>query len=643
MARNKKRTSGKRKSRDAGALPTKDEILDYIRATPDRVGKRELGRAFGIKGGARVEFKRLLAEMADEGLISGPRKRITRSDELPSVTVIKITGRDQDGELIAEPATWNRAKAGDPPKILVLPDRRGRGGAAGIGDRLLARLEPVPAGMASAGISHQARTIKRLERDRGRLLGIFRSLAIGGGVIDPVNRKQLKEWPVTEGDTGGASDGELVRFELTKSGRYGVPKVKVVECLGDPEAQGKISLIAIHEHGLRDAFPDSVIQEAEQLSLPGLDQREDLRGLPLITIDPADARDHDDAVWAMADDDPTNEGGWIVMVSIADVSWFVRPGSALDKEALLRGNSVYFPDRVVPMLPEIISADLCSLREGEERACLAVRMVFDRNGDKRSHRFLRGLMRSTAKLTYQQAQDAFDGNPGPVAADIAETVLRPLWKAYGALRAARDRRAPLDLDLPERKILLDKKGQITDIVSPPRLEAHRLIEEFMIQANVAAAETLEKLRSPLIYRVHDAPSKEKTVALGDFLQTLDISLPKAGRLLPQHFNGILERARDGAAIELVSEVVLRCQSQAEYSPANLGHFGLNLRRYAHFTSPIRRYADLVVHRALVTALKLGDGGLTDHDAAASRRWRSTRRAICHPITSTRCSARTARS
>jgi len=610
----KKQTNTPAAARNTGAphLPSKQQILDFIESAPDRVGKREIARAFNVKGAAKIDLKRRLAQMADDGLIDSPRKRISPTDVLPPVGVIEVVGRDAHGDLVARPESWDSETGGEAPKILVVHDSRKSGAAPGIGDRLLARLDRLKPDEIEDGVSYRARPMKRLQRETTRLLGVFRSLKGGDGVIDPIDRKQLKEWPVPRGDTGDAVDGELVRFEISRArGRYGPAKAKVLERLGDPAHEGTISLIAIHEHGLRDSFPDDVLAEAEALEPADLQGRTDMRDIPLITIDPEDARDHDDAVWASPDTDPANPDGWMVVVAIADVSWFVRTGSALDKEALLRGNSAYFPDRVVPMLPERISADLCSLREGENRACLALRMVFDRNGNKKSHRFERGLMRSAASLSYSQAQAAFDGNPDAKADPLQETVLKPLWQAYQTLARARDKRQPLDLDLPERKVLLDEKGQIRDIVVPPRLEAHRLIEEFMIQANVAAAEALESKRSPLVYRVHDAPSKEKLIALAEFLESLDMALPKAGTLRPEHFNRILERARESDNAELVSEVVLRSQSQAEYSPGNFGHFGLNLRRYAHFTSPIRRYADLLVHRALVRVLDLGKGGLTD--------------------------------
>ena len=590
-----------------GKLPSRKEILDFLQTANRETGKREIARAFGIKGGDRIALKELLRDMADDGLITGSRRKLTRPGVLPSVTVIEIVARDSDGEFVGRPGTWDE-EHGPAPRIVMAESKRGTGPVAGIGDRVLARITPLG---ADADYPYQARTIKRLARATQRLLGIFRALPGGTGVIDPVDRKQLKEWPVTRGNTGDAENGELVRFELARGGRYGVQTAQVIERLGNPAAQQMTSLIAVHAHGIPDTFPEAALAEAEAAKEPDLNRREDFRQLPLITIDPSDARDHDDAVWAEADPDPSNRGGWVVIVAIADVCSYVRPGSSLDKEARKRGNSVYFPDRVVPMLPERISNDLCSLKEDEPRGCLAVRMVFDKDGRKLKHRFFRALMRSAAGLTYEQAQAAIDGRPDEVTTPLLDAVLRPLWGAYASLVLSRTERAPLDLDLPERKILLDDQGRVRTVVTPPRLDAHRLIEEFMIAANVSAAETLEAKRSPLIYRVHDAPSKEKLSSLGEFLATIGLKLPKSGTLKPAHFNRILADTRATPIAELVGEVVLRSQAQAEYSDDNLGHFGLNLRRYAHFTSPIRRYADLIVHRALVRALGFGNDGLTD--------------------------------
>ena len=596
-----------KRTKTAGKLPSKQEILDFLATATGEAGKREIARAFGVKGGDRIALKQLLRNMTDDGLIAGSRRKLMRPGTLPPVTVIEIVSRDADGEFIARPATWDEEQ-GSAPRILMAESKREAGPVAGIGDRVLARITPLG---PEADYPYQARTIKRLARARGQLLGIFRTLPGGTGVIDPVDRKQLKEWPVPRGQTNEAENGELVRFELTRSSRMGVQTARVTERLGNPAAQQLTSLIAVHAHGIPDVFPEAALAEAAAAKEPDLQRREDLRHLPLVTIDPSDARDHDDAVWAEPDPNPANRGGWVVIVAIADVAAYVRPGNALDKEARKRGNSVYFPDRVMPMLPERISNELCSLTENDPRACLAVRMIFDKDGRKLSHRFFRALMRSAASLTYEQAQAAIDGRVDETTGPLLETVLRPLWGAYASLVLARTERGPLDLDLPERKILLDDRGRVRAVVSPPRLDAHRLIEEFMIAANVAAAETLEAKRSPLIYRVHDSPSKEKLISLGDFLSTSNSKLPKSGTLKPAYFNRILAGTRTTPTAELVGEVILRSQAQAEYAPGNLGHFGLNLRRYAHFTSPIRRYADLIVHRALVRALGMGNDGLTD--------------------------------
>jgi ribonuclease R len=383
--------------------------------------------------------------------------------------------------------------------------------------------------------------------------------------------------------------------------------VRVVEIIGSMTSEKAVSMIAIHAHDIPYVFPQQVLDDAEKAKPAKISGgREDWRDMPLITIDPADAKDHDDAVYAEPDTDPDNPGGYLVTVAIADVSWYIRPNSALDREALKRGNSVYFPDRVVPMLPERISNDLCSLREGEDRPALAVKMQFSAEGKKKFHWFHRIMMRSAAKLSYQQAQAAIDGKPDDKSGPLLEPILKPLWAAYAVMKRGRDHREPLDLDLPERKVVVGADGAIDRIIVPERLDAHKLIEECMIQA-----ETLERKGSPLVYRVHDAPSLAKLEALREFLASIEMNLPKSGNLRPSQFNLILNRVKDSENAALVNEVVLRSQSQAIYSPENIGHFGLNLRRYAHFTSPIRRYADLIVHRALVRSLEMGEGGLQD--------------------------------
>ncbi|HTV30129.1 MAG TPA: ribonuclease R [Xanthobacteraceae bacterium] len=591
-------------------LPSREELLAFIRERSGKVGVREIARAFGAKNTDRAALNRMLRELTDEGHIDRRRKRLHQPGTLPPVVLADITGRDSDGEFLARPTEWDEEAHGDAPVIHISTARRAKPGeTAGVGDRALIRIE-------RSGEETNGRVIKVIDRAKHRVLGIFRGLPNGGGRLVPIDKKQLgRELSIPAGATASAEDGDLVAVEVSRHGRLGLSTGTVVERLGSLKSERAVSLIAIHAHGIPQAFPRAALAEAEAarpISLRGdTPAREDWRKVSFVTIDPADAKDHDDAVHAVADTDPRNPGGHIVSVAIADVAHYVRPDSALDRAAAERGNSVYFPDRVVPMLPERISNDLCSLRPDVDRPALAVRMVISADGRKRSHTFHRVLIRSAARLHYEQAQLAVSGRPDDGTEPIVKPVLEPLYAAYRAVLHARNERGPLDLEIPERKIVLKSDGTVDRVIMPQRLESHRLIEEFMILANVAAAETCERARVPLIYRVHDEPSPEKINALREFLATLDISLPKGGALRPDAFNRILARVKGRDVERLVNEVVLRSQAQAEYSPENFGHFGLNLRRYAHFTSPIRRYADLIVHRALIRAQKLGSDGLAE--------------------------------
>ena len=587
-------------------FPSKEDILSFIGRQPGKVGTRELARAFGLKNDDRAALKRILRELADDGHIERRRKKLHHAGALPNVVLADINERDPDGELIATPQEWDEDAHGPAPKIRIQTPRKSRPGeVAGVGDRVLVRTEETDGDR----IRYTGRVIKIIGHPKHRALGIFRALPNGSGRLVPVSKKDLREIAIPAGATLDAHDGDLVAVEVSRQARFGLPVARVKERLGSLASEKAVSLIAIQSHEIPSVFGREALAEA-QAALPAtLAGREDWRQVPLVTIDPIDAKDHDDAVFARPDPDKNNRGGFIIDVAIADVAHYVRPASALDREALARGNSVYFPDQVVPMLPERISNDLCSLVPNKDRAALAVRMVIGVDGRKRSHAFHRIMMRSAARLAYPQAQDAIDGRPDQVTGPLLDAVLRPLYAAYRALKSARGARDPLDLDLPERKILLKPDGTVDRVVTPARLDAHRLIEEFMILANVAAAESLERAHTPLIYRVHDEPAPEKIEALREFLHTLDISLPRGGTLATGHFNGVLGHVKGRDVEELVNQVVLRTQSQAEYTAENYGHFGLNLRRYAHFTSPIRRYADLVVHRALIRALKLGSDGL----------------------------------
>ena len=509
---------------------------------------------------------------------------------MPEIGVIEITEIDIDGEMHGRPL------AGRPRDILVTAERGAP--ALGIGERAVVRFVPGATG------GWEARIIRALGGAPDRVLGIYRRRS-DGGVIEPTDRKLRSEFRVSPRDSGEAQDGEIVLAEVQAQAGMGLPAARIVERLGDSRDPRAFSLIAIHSHGIPTAFSAEALALAERAKPVTLGQRTDLRPVPLVTIDGADARDFDDAVWA--EPDPDEPGGWHAIVAIADVAWYVRPDDALDHAAEERGNSVYFPDRVVPMLPEALSNELCSLKPGVDRACLAVDLWIDGEGRLHRHRFRRGLMRSAARLTYEEVQDAIEGRPNSTTAPLHESVLQPLYGVFAALERARRKRGTLELDLPERKIMLDESGRVTRIEPRARLDSHRLIEELMIAANVAAAETLERLRHPCLYRVHDAPDPAKLEALREFLKGIGIpglALAKGQVVKPRHFGEILRRAADTPYAMLVPQLVLRSQAQAIYSPMNIGHFGLALRRYAHFTSPIRRYADLLVHRGLIAALAL---------------------------------------
>ncbi len=596
-----KKKKARAAKRAAAKSPSREQVLKFLAENPQRTSKRDISRAFNIKGTDKIALKALIRDLVDEGLIEKRGKRLTEPGALPPVSVVDIMTRDRDGGLLGVPSTWNEQELGKPPLIEISQKTSGKGKAAGIGTRVLAKLARI--GSANR---YRAKIIKIIPKADKETLGVVR---IRDKMIrlEPAHRKQ-PEFEIPHDMLGDAADGDLVTVETMRGKRYGLKKARVKSVIGSYNTEKAVSLIAIYTNEIPHVFPEDVLNAAKEAKSVDVDGREDWRDIPLITIDPADAKDHDDAI--QAEPDPKVTGGHILRVAIADVSAYVTPDNAMDREALLRGNSVYFPDRVVPMLPERISNDLCSLREGEDRPALGVEMKFDAEGRKTSHSFHRVIMRNHANLAYPRAQAAIDGNPDEKTAPILKTVLEPLWAAFRCMLKGRNNRQPLELDLPERKILLNADNTVRQVIVPERLDAHKLVEECMIQANVCAAETLENNRQKLIFRVHDAPSLDKMERLRDFLNTLDISLARPGQLRAMHFNQILSRVKDTENDELVSQVVLRSQSQAEYTPDNIGHFGLQLSRYTHFTSPIRRYADLIVHRALIGSLGLGKGGIT---------------------------------
>lgn len=590
------------KSRRRGApFPTKDQILAYIRDNPSRVGKREIARAFDVTGADRIPLKAMLKELEAEGvLVREPGRRLAPPGALPEIAVIEISFVDRDGELRARPAEWS---GDDPPPTIHVQYTRKRGYAPALGERVLARLR------REGESSYSAEILRSVESAPSRVIGVFERQGDGSGRVRPTDRRNKSEYIVPSRDIGEARPGDVVAIMPSSAARLGPIRARVVARIGHEDDPRTISLIAAHGQGIPMEFPADAMAQAKACRPAPLDGRKDLRRLPLVTIDGADARDFDDAVFA--ERDPDHEGGWHLIVAIADVGWYVRPGDALDRAVLQRGTSVYFPDRVIPMLPEALSNELCSLKPREDRACLAAHIWIDATGRIRRHRFERAMIRSAARLTYDQVQAARDGTPDDATGPLLDPIIAPLYGAYQVLAAAREKRGSLDLDLPERKVEIGDDGHISRITPRPRFDSHRLIEEFMIAANVAAAETLEARQTPCMYRVHDAPDPAKVAALADFVSALGFRMAKGQVMTPAQFNRLLAQARGTPHWDLINDMILRTQAQAVYAPENIGHFGLGLRRYCHFTSPIRRYADLLVHRGLVRALGLGDGALPD--------------------------------
>ncbi len=566
-------------------LPSREQVLEFLQTSDTIVGKREIAKAFGLKGQEKIALKKLLKDMAEEGLIDGKRTAYHRMGGVPKVTVLRVVDIE-DGEPVAIPDNWQPDYGAPPPKLRIIESKKGksRHAALKVGDRVLARTE-------EAGNGRRAHVMKKLPAKTEGLMGVVEIDGSGKAWLAPTDKRVRNSSPIA--DLGGAEGGQLVLAE--PAGRSPRAGVKVVEVLGDPLAPKSFSLIAISKHGIPNVFPEEALAEAERAAELVLseEKREDLRHLPIVAIDPADARDHDDAIWAESD----GQGGFNALIAIADVSFYVRPGGALDREARKRGNSVYFPDRVVPMLPEVLSADVCSLRHGEDRAAMVCHIHVSAEGKVRSSRFTRAIVRIDEVIAYEEAQRRID------AGEASENVAN-LWDCWKKLAAARDARDPLELDLPERRVVLNDEGKIEEIAVRERLDAHRVVEDFMIAANVAAAQALEKKTSPVVYRVHEPPSREKLVALREYLETLDMNLALGQVITPGLFNRMLKDVTDESEKAQVMEAVLRTQTQAYYGPANAGHFGLALSSYAHFTSPIRRYADLLVHRALVDAYGL---------------------------------------
>ena len=586
-------------------LPTKKQIQDWIKDNPKKSSKREIAKAFGIKGSMRVELKKVLKELTLSGEIDKNKKSFKNPNQLPSVCILQMMASTSDGDLFARPVDWK----GDEPEPIVLMVFRASDPALAYGDRVLAKVSIVQ----DEQYQYEGRIIRVLKKTPKNTLGIYKETSEGGRIL-PIE-KSGREWSVKLSDALDAKDGELVEAEQIKGRRAsGLYAARVINIVGDPSGPKAVSLIAIHQHGIPHQFPEDVLNEAENSNFSVDAKREDLTKIPFVTIDPSDARDHDDAVYSHPDKDPSNIGGHVLWVAIADVAHFVKPGSALDEEARKRGNSTYFADRVVPMLPDRLSGDLCSIHEGIERPCLAVCITIDKSGKKLKQTFHRANIKSVASLNYEEVQKSVEGTVNEKVKPHFENVIKPLYECYFCLKKSKDCRQPLDLDLPERKVELFKNGRVKAVVLKERFDSHRLIEEFMILANVAAAEELSKARSEFLYRVHEEPTPEKLNALREVAQSAGFNLAKGQVLQTSHLNDLLTKSKQSDLSELISMTTLRSMSQAYYSRENFGHFGLALKKYAHFTSPIRRYSDLITHRALISSLGLGCDGLKEMDS-----------------------------
>lgn len=588
----------------ARPLPDRDQVQEFLDAASRPPAFRELLRAFNVNAKNRSAFRDMVSELTGKPDTSRTSRGGDRKS-LPKVTVIEVSEIDEDGRVIARPASWSE----DTPPPLIYINERKSDAAAGPGDRFLARISPHDA------VSYRADPIRRIAATPDTIIGIVAE----EGRIRSTDRRWRDDLFVERGDLRGAEPGELVVVEIVgndrSTGRPSTRQGRVTERLGETSETSSFSLIAIHGHQIPVAFSDAAARQADTAGPAPLESRTDLRDLDLVTIDDEDARDFDDAVWAEAD--PETQGGWKIIVAIADVAWYVRPDDPIDIAAAERGNSVYFPDRVVPMLPEPLSNGWCSLVPDEDRPCLTAHLWIDENGRLTRHRFERAMMRSSARLTYNQVQDARDRGFPDQGNSIPNDAVQALYAAYAVRLKERDKREPLDLDLPEHRVEIDTEGNVVGVGQRQRLDSHRLIEEFMILANIAAAETLELKRQAALFRVHDEPDPKSLDEFRESMRAMGLHLPKGQALKPRSFNQLLKIAETDSDMLAVQEAVLRSQSMATYDPTNIGHFGLALRHYAHFTSPIRRYADLIVHRALISAAIDGDNsydsGLADGD------------------------------
>lgn len=582
-------------------LPTDDELISYIEKSGGRVKRGTIAKHYKLKGMQRRALRDNLHHLAKKGrieLLGG--NYIGLPKPLPSPITLHIHRQNAELTLEAVPQDASLQR----PNIHIVVETQMD---IGVGDTIeanLTQLEPN---------SYVAHPIRKIANEAERpVLGSFSNLGKGlPGQVVPLDPDRLpRRFLIDTKDTGNIPDGAIILGRpVTGGDRHAPPMLELIEVVGN-QAEGVESMIAIHNFNIPYIFPDEVLNYTAELPSSLTDkeiaEREDLRAIPICTIDGPDARDFDDAVYV----EQNQDGSFKVIVAIADVAQYVQEGSPLDKEAFNRGNSTYFPDRVVPMLPERLSNDLCSLRPNEDRPVLACHMTISKEGRLLKQKFTRAVIHSHARLTYDQVMDAINGNFDDLTEDLWNRNLKDAYACFKVLVKAREQRHALDLDMPETKIIVGANGEIVDVAKRERHDAHRLIEELMIIANVAAAEALEQKKAPCIYRVHPAPSPEKLENLRIVLREYNFKLEKIADINPKHLTGIIKMIHDHPEEELLMQTILRSQQQAVYTPDNDGHFGLSLAKYAHFTSPIRRYSDLIVHRSLIEAYNLpGKGSL----------------------------------
>ncbi len=579
-------------------IPTSRNVLAALKASDHGPLKtKALAKALNIAEPDYKRFRGLLRKMESEGKLYRVKGgRYAAPDKISLVTGRLSTIRSGDGFV-----------RGDAEGDEVFVPQRDLDSAMD-GDRVVVRIESRPKGLKPVG-----RVIKVLERAHTSIVGVFHEARKVGYVV-PLDPKLNTDVTVPWGEERPAKDGDVVMVTITAPGRrqHG-PVGEIEKVLGRLDDPGVDVLAILFGHGLNPDFPQDVVAEAERVAVPPAeavsDGREDLRDLLVFTIDPADARDHDDALSFESLKD-----GHRIGIHIADVSHYVTPGGAIDAEALKRGTSVYLVDRVVPMLPHELSSDVCSLRPGVDRYATSLFVEFGADGSLRSHRFLRSVIRSRAKLSYEMAQSILDAvekgepitiDPASELAGASDTEVRDalvgLSDLAGKLGKARTKRGALDFELPEARVILDDSGVPIRVEAVERLQTHRLVEAFMLLANELVAKAASEKKLPVLFRIHEEPSPEKIEILRDVLTRLGIKLPPKVKQ-PADLAAALEAVRDKPAEKLVSTLVLRSMQRARYSATNAGHFGLALTHYAHFTSPIRRYPDLVTHRAIIRSL-----------------------------------------